>query len=54
MAEQLASRGDQVFAACLGDGDWQKKNVAVLPGVDVTCDTAVSKMTPRWPRTKLR
>jgi 2-glutathionyl-2-methylbut-3-en-1-ol dehydrogenase len=53
MAEQLASRGDQVFAACLGDGDWQKKNVAVLPGVDVTCDTAVSKMTATLAKNKV-
>jgi hypothetical protein len=45
MSEQLASRGDPVFAVCFGDGaGLQDKSTTVLPGIDVTCDAAVAKM----------
>lgn len=45
MAEQVAARGDGVFAACFGDGGgWREKKVTVLPGIDITSDAAVANM----------
>lgn len=42
IARQLGARGDQVIAACLGDGiDVVSERVRVLPGFDVTSDGSV-------------
>jgi 2-glutathionyl-2-methylbut-3-en-1-ol dehydrogenase len=41
----LAKRGDAVTAVCMGDGAAYKgSKVTVIPGIDVTSDTAVAKM----------
>lgn len=42
--EQLAARGDRVYAACLGEPVFDAENVIVLPRVDVTSDAAVRDM----------
>jgi NAD(P)-dependent dehydrogenase (short-subunit alcohol dehydrogenase family) len=45
MCLQLSDRGDKVYAACYGDGARATgKGVRVIPGVDVTSDSAVAGM----------
>jgi NAD(P)-dependent dehydrogenase (short-subunit alcohol dehydrogenase family) len=55
MSEQLAARGDSVIAACFGEGEGVqgKRNITVLPGVDVTCDKAVAKMATHLAKEKV-
>ncbi len=38
---QLAARGDQVLAACLGSPDYDAPGVTMIPQIDVTSDDAV-------------
>jgi NAD(P)-dependent dehydrogenase (short-subunit alcohol dehydrogenase family) len=48
LALQLSSRGDDVFAACLGDApDLRKPHLHVEPEVDVTSDEAVEQLAQR-------
>ena len=48
IAIQLHERGDDVIAACLGDGsDLAEAGIAVQPQVDVTSDAAVAAMADR-------
>jgi NAD(P)-dependent dehydrogenase (short-subunit alcohol dehydrogenase family) len=45
MCVQLSSRGDKVYAACFGEGAGTvREGVRVIPGVDVTSDSAVAGM----------
>ena len=42
---ELAKRGDHAIGACLGDGsELRQRGVEVLSGIDVTSDTAVSRL----------
>jgi 2-glutathionyl-2-methylbut-3-en-1-ol dehydrogenase len=48
MARHLHARGDQVIAACFGDGaDLAALGIAVEPGIDVTSDEAVTGLGKR-------
>jgi 2-glutathionyl-2-methylbut-3-en-1-ol dehydrogenase len=48
MARHLHERGDEVVAACFGDGaDLVELGIAVEPGVDVTSDEAVTGLGKR-------
>lgn len=48
IATQLHKRGDEVIAACLGDGDdLISQGIRVEPRVDVTSDTAVQRLAGR-------
>lgn len=44
VADQLAARGDRVYAACLGEPAFSDAKIVVLPRVDVTSDAAVRDM----------
>ena len=45
MSRQLHERGDEVIAACLGEGaDLSEAGIRVVPGVDVTSDAAVQSL----------
>lgn len=45
MVEQLSARGDEVYAACLGDGgDLRGAGITVVPNADVTSDSSVAAM----------
>jgi len=45
-------RGDQAIAVCLGDGEvWAGTDVRVVPGIDVTDDSAVAKLADALART---
>lgn len=51
----LKRRGDQVIAACLGDGaDLRVLGVRVEPGVDVTSDSAVQHLADRLRAEKIQ
>lgn len=55
MARHLHERGDQVVAACYGDGaDLAALGIAVEPGVDVTSDEAVSRLGKRLEQRAVR
>ncbi len=48
IATQLHQRGDEVIAACLGDGeDLTRQGIRVEPEVDVTSDIAVRRLAGR-------
>jgi 2-glutathionyl-2-methylbut-3-en-1-ol dehydrogenase len=48
IATQLHKRGDEVIAACLGDGDdLTRQGIRVEPDVDVTSDSAVRRLADR-------
>lgn len=52
---QLNERGDQVIAACLGDGaELQALGIRAQPHVDVTSDSAVERMAGRLNSEKIR
>ncbi len=45
MSRQLHARGEEVIAACLGEGaDLSEAGIRVVPGIDVTSDAAVQKL----------
>jgi NAD(P)-dependent dehydrogenase (short-subunit alcohol dehydrogenase family) len=51
IAIELHERGDDVIAACLGDGaDLAEAGIAVQPQIDVTSDAAVAAMADRLRR----
>jgi len=55
IAIALADRGDNVFAACLGDKpDLSKPGITVIGGVDVTSDAAVARMASDLTARKVR
>lgn len=54
ICRQLAGRGDQVIAACLGEqSDLASLGIRVEPKVDVTSDAAVARLAERLRGTRL-
>ena len=52
---QLKARGDEVIAACLGEGnDLEQRGIAVEPSVDVTSDKAVARLAANLVSRSLR
>lgn len=55
IATQLHKRGDEVIAACLGDGDdLTRQGIRVEPEVDVTSDSAVRRLAGRLSASSVR
>lgn len=52
---QLKERGDEVIAACMGDGaELRARGIRIEPQVDVTSDSAVQRMADRLESDKVR